>query len=66
MPTEGGFFQEFSPDKQTESCFYYLLPWYNQLFIEDDSFQPRKSNVWGFFLREVTNKEAKNVEPFRG
>lgn len=43
-------FHEFSPGSQTESCFYYLLPLYNQLFIGDDSFQPRKSNVVFFFF----------------
>lgn len=66
MPTEGVFFfQEFSPDKQAESCFYYLLPRYNQLFIEDDSFQPRKSNVF-FSQGNRTNREAKNVELLGG
>lgn len=61
-------FHEFSPGNQTESCFYYLLPLYNQLFIGDDSFQPRKSNVFVFlffffFLGKAWQTEGKkNVE----
>lgn len=57
-------FHEFSPGSQTESCFYYLLPLYNQLFIGDDSFQPRKSNVGFFFFSSGKHdkEEAKNVE----
>lgn len=54
-----GFFHEFSPGNQTESCSYYLLPLYNQLFIEDDSFQPRKSNV--FSQRNKTNRRQKTL-----
>lgn len=64
-------FHEFSPGNQTESCFYYLLPLYNQLFIGDDSFQPRKSNVFVFlfffFPREsMTSRRQKKCWAFLG
>lgn len=52
-------FHEFSPGNQTESCFYYLLPLYNQLFIGDDSFQPRKSNVFVFLFFFSSGKHDK-------
>lgn len=51
-------FHEFSLGSQAESCFYYLLPLYNQLFNGDDSFQPRKSNVF-FFKENMTNRRQK-------
>lgn len=57
-------FHEFSLGSQAESCFYYLLPLYNQLFNGDDSFQPRKSNV--FFLRKTWQTEGKKCWAFPG